>query len=147
MTPEGATSMSSIASSLQSSSAGPLQQERGSIAASTTSNFSSVSNSVEEGSSSSHAIPTASAIEYRLAKTMDPAAFKRASLALQEAIKELEDDTEDEIVLPRSPPPRGHKDDGVDMVSVVLIFFPDLFSSLSGYFFGDKIGRLTLFFF
>ncbi|KAJ3856327.1 hypothetical protein EV368DRAFT_78835 [Lentinula lateritia] len=46
---------------------------------------------------------TASA-EYRLSKSLGPSAFKRASLALEEAIRELEEDAEDEIVMPRSAP-------------------------------------------
>lgn len=42
--------------------------------------------------------------EYRLSKSLGPSAFKRASLALEEAIRELEEDAEDEIVMPRSAP-------------------------------------------
>lgn len=52
-----------------------------------------------------------SAAEYRLSKTLGPSVMKRASLALEGAIKELEEDIEDEIVMPRSPPiPRGSFD-------------------------------------
>ncbi|KAJ4488031.1 hypothetical protein J3R30DRAFT_882868 [Lentinula aciculospora] len=42
--------------------------------------------------------------EYRLSKSLGPSAFKRASLALHEAIRELEEDAEDEVVMPRSAP-------------------------------------------
>lgn len=45
-----------------------------------------------------------SAAEYRLQKTLGPSALKRASLALEEAIKEIEDEVEDEIVMPRTAP-------------------------------------------
>jgi len=52
-----------------------------------------------------------SAAEYRLQKTLGPSALKRASVALEEAIKEIEDEVEDEILLPRSVPiPRGSLD-------------------------------------
>ena len=48
------------------------------------------------------------AAEYRLHKTLGPSVLKRASIALDEAIREIEDEVEDEILLPRSvPPPRG----------------------------------------
>lgn len=116
LTPEGTTSISSLVSSMQASPT-PPQREAGSVLASSMS-VSSIGNGTEEGSTtSSNAIPTATAIEYKLAKTMDPAALRRASLALQEAIKELEDETEDEIVLPRSHTPRGVVDDAPDTVS------------------------------
>ncbi|KAJ3512524.1 hypothetical protein NLJ89_g3468 [Agrocybe chaxingu] len=50
-----------------------------------------------------------SAAEYRLQKTMGPSNLKRASLALEKAIKEIEDEVEDEILVPRSPPiPRAN---------------------------------------
>jgi serine/arginine repetitive matrix protein 2 len=49
-----------------------------------------------------------SAADYRLSKTLNPAALKRASLALEEALKEIEEEigeeAEDEIVMPRSAP-------------------------------------------
>lgn len=45
-----------------------------------------------------------SAAEYRLSKTLGPAVFKRASVALGNAIRELEEEAEDEIVMPRSAP-------------------------------------------
>jgi len=45
-----------------------------------------------------------SAAEYRLSKTLGPSVFKRASLALEEVIKEIEEEVEDEIVMPRSAP-------------------------------------------
>jgi serine/arginine repetitive matrix protein 2 len=48
------------------------------------------------------------AAEYRLHKTLGPSVLKRASMALDEAIREIEDEVEDEILLPRSvPAPRG----------------------------------------
>ena len=60
------------------------------------------------GESSIQAISVA---EYRLQKTLGPSALKRASIALEEAIKEIEDEVEDEILLPRSVPvPRGSLD-------------------------------------
>jgi len=50
-----------------------------------------------------------SVAEQRLQKTLGPTSFKRASMALQQAIKEIEDEVEDEILLPRSVPiPRGN---------------------------------------
>ncbi|KAJ7489857.1 hypothetical protein B0H11DRAFT_2010682 [Mycena galericulata] len=49
-----------------------------------------------------------SVAEYRLSKTLGPSALRRASLALEEAIKAIEEEGEDEIVMPRSAPvPRG----------------------------------------
>lgn len=46
--------------------------------------------------------------EYRLQKTLGPSVLRRASLALDEAIREIEDEVEDEILLPRSVPiPHG----------------------------------------
>jgi serine/arginine repetitive matrix protein 2 len=51
---------------------------------------------------------SSSVAEYRLSKTLNPAALKRASLALEEALKEIEEEmgeeAEDEIVMPRSAP-------------------------------------------
>lgn len=65
---------------------------------------------------SSNAVSTATAIEYRLAKTMDPVAFPRA---LQHTFPES-DETDDEIVLPRSNTPRVVVNDEDDVVSLVL---------------------------
>ncbi|KAJ6546531.1 hypothetical protein DFH09DRAFT_1171276 [Mycena vulgaris] len=49
-----------------------------------------------------------SVAEYRLSKTLGPSVLRRASLALEEAIKAIEEEAEDEIVMPRSAPvPRG----------------------------------------
>jgi serine/arginine repetitive matrix protein 2 len=49
-----------------------------------------------------------SAAEYRISRALNPAALKRASLALEEALKEIEEEigeeAEDEIVMPRSAP-------------------------------------------
>jgi serine/arginine repetitive matrix protein 2 len=51
------------------------------------------------------------AAEYRLHKTLGPSVLKRASMALDEAIREIEDEVEDEILLPRSvPASRGSLD-------------------------------------
>jgi hypothetical protein len=84
------------------------------------SNVSSSGYGAEESSAasiSSGRMSSGTSIEYKLTKTLDPAALKRASLALQEAIKELEDETEDEIVLPRSRTPYGVINDASDPVS------------------------------
>ncbi|PPQ81221.1 hypothetical protein CVT25_015744 [Psilocybe cyanescens] len=55
--------------------------------------------------------PVLSVAEYRLQKALGPAVLKRASMALEEAIREIEDEVEDEILLPRSVPiPRGSLD-------------------------------------
>jgi hypothetical protein len=52
-----------------------------------------------------------SVAEYRLSKTLGPSVLRRASLALEEAIKAIEEEAEDEIVMPRSAPiPRGSLD-------------------------------------
>lgn len=52
-----------------------------------------------------------SAAEYRLNMALGPNVLKRASLAIQQAIKEIEDEVEEEILLPRSTPiPRGSID-------------------------------------
>ncbi|KAJ7752000.1 hypothetical protein B0H16DRAFT_1547045 [Mycena metata] len=52
-----------------------------------------------------------SVAEYRLSKTLGPSVLRRASLALEEAIKAIEEEAEDEIVMPRSTPvPRGSLD-------------------------------------
>ena len=60
------------------------------------------------GDSSMQALSVA---EHRLQKALGPSALKRASVALEEAIKEIEDEVEDEILLPRSVPvPRGSLD-------------------------------------
>lgn len=133
-TPEGTTSTSSILSSFQASPT-PPRLERGSVAASSSSNLSSIGTGTEESSSASGAIHIASAIEHKLARTMDPAALKRASLALQEVIKELEDETEDEIVLPRSHTPRGVVDEVSDAVSNCS--YPYTYSLLSLFDDGD----------
>jgi serine/arginine repetitive matrix protein 2 len=50
--------------------------------------------------------PPMSVAEWRLSKVLGPSALKRASLAVQEAIRELEEEAEDEIVMPRIPPPQ-----------------------------------------
>ncbi|KAJ7738526.1 hypothetical protein DFH07DRAFT_841111 [Mycena maculata] len=45
-----------------------------------------------------------SVAEYRLSKTLGPSVLRRASLALEEAIKAIEEEGEDEIVMPRTAP-------------------------------------------
>ncbi|KAF8188401.1 hypothetical protein BJ912DRAFT_401756 [Pholiota molesta] len=60
---------------------------------------------------SDSAIQAISAAENRLQKTLGPSVLKRASMAIEQAIKEIEDEVEDEILLPRSVPvPRGSLD-------------------------------------
>ncbi|KAF9477380.1 hypothetical protein BDN70DRAFT_881285 [Pholiota conissans] len=60
---------------------------------------------------SDSAIQAFSAAESRLQKTLGPSVLKRASMAIEQAIKEIEDEVEDEILLPRSVPvPRGSLD-------------------------------------
>lgn len=48
--------------------------------------------------------PPLSVAEYRLSQTLGASGFKRASIALDEAIREMEEEAEDEIVMPRSAP-------------------------------------------
>ncbi|KAF9009412.1 hypothetical protein BDQ17DRAFT_1322984 [Cyathus striatus] len=55
------------------------------------------------GELSSSSTSTA-AVEYRLAKTFGPSVLQRASMALEEVIKEIEDEVEEEIVMPRTAP-------------------------------------------
>jgi len=64
------------------------------------------------------------AAEYRLQKTLGPSVLKRASMALDEAIREIEDEVEDEILLPRSVPvPRGSLEQlAADVVGLYLYF-------------------------
>ncbi|KAG6874077.1 hypothetical protein C0995_006934 [Termitomyces sp. Mi166 len=45
-----------------------------------------------------------SVAEYRISKALGPSALKRASMALEAAIKEFEEEVEDEILMPRSTP-------------------------------------------
>lgn len=60
---------------------------------------------------SDSAIQAISAAESRLQKTLGPSVLKRASMAIEQAIKEIEDEVDDEILLPRSVPvPRGSLD-------------------------------------
>ncbi|KAF7322856.1 hypothetical protein HMN09_00065000 [Mycena chlorophos] len=76
-------------------------------------NDTSVSSSTQEALTvrSAPLIPPApyggqplSVAEYRLSKSMGASALRRASLALEEAIKSIEEEAEDEIVMPRSAP-------------------------------------------
>lgn len=46
--------------------------------------------------------PPLSVAEYRMSKAFGPSALRRASLALEEAIRAIEEEAEDEIVMPRS---------------------------------------------
>ena len=61
---------------------------------------------------SDNALQAISLAETRLQKTLGPAILRRASLAIEQAMKEIEDEVEDEkILLPRSVPiPRGSLD-------------------------------------
>ncbi|KAF5324499.1 hypothetical protein D9611_004284 [Ephemerocybe angulata] len=63
-------------------------------------------------STSSSVNEAISAAEYRLQKSLGPAGLKRASVALENVIREIEDEElEEEIVMPRSTPiPRNHTD-------------------------------------
>ncbi|KAF8061570.1 hypothetical protein FPV67DRAFT_286113 [Lyophyllum atratum] len=50
-----------------------------------------------------------SVAEYRISKKLGSSVLKRASMAIEEAIKEFEEEADDEILMPRSTPiPRGH---------------------------------------
>lgn len=73
---------------------------------------------------SDNAIQAISLAETRLQKTLGPAVLKRASMAIEQVIKEIEDEVEDEkILLPRSVPiPRGSLD---QPASEVVSFFSD----------------------
>lgn len=53
---------------------------------------------------SDSAIQAISLAESRLQKTLGPTVLKRASMAIEQALKEIEDEVEDEILLPRSTP-------------------------------------------
>ena len=121
MTPEATAS--SVALSAQTSS--PMsQQEVGSSTDSCASHIQSSGYGAEESSetsASSVEMSTATSIECKL-KTMNAAALKRASLALQAAIKELEDETEDEIVLPRSRTLHGVMNDSSNPVSAYSLY-------------------------
>ena len=62
------------------------------------------------------------AAEYRLQKTLGSSVLKRASMALDEAIREIEDEVEDEILLPRTVPvPRGSLEQST--AEVVCLYF------------------------
>lgn len=121
MTPEATAS--NVALSAQASS--PMsQQEVGSSTDSCASHIQSSGHGAEESSetsASSVEMSTATSIECKL-KTMNAAALKRASLALQAAIKELEDEAEDEIVLPRSRTLHGVINDSSNSVSVYSLY-------------------------
>lgn len=67
------------------------------------------------------------AAEYRLQKTLGPSVLKRASMALDEAIREIEDEVEDEILLPRSVPIPG----SVEQPTSDVVRLPFLFSHCS----------------
>jgi len=105
------------------------QQEVGSSTDSCASHIQSSGYGAEESSetsASSTGMSTATSIECKL-KAMNAAALKRASLALQAAIKELEDETEDEIVLPRSRTPHGVINDSSNLVSAYSLYNTTLF--------------------
>lgn len=64
-----------------------------------------------------------SVAEYRLSKALGPSALKRASMAVQQAIQELEEEADDEIVLPRFSNVRKNGDcgqSGSDPVRVLI---------------------------
>jgi serine/arginine repetitive matrix protein 2 len=66
---------------------------------------------VPSSPSAEQQVQAITAAEYRLHKSLGPSVLKRASMALDEAIREIEDEVEDEILLPRSAPaPRGSLD-------------------------------------
>ena len=100
------------------------------------SNPSSVQSSPNEPIRSTPAAPSSpsgeqqfqaiTAAEYRLHKTLGPSVLKRASMALDEAIREIEDEVEDEILLPRSvPAPRGSLDQPTaEVVRPYFYFLP-----------------------
>jgi len=69
-----------------------------------------------------------SVAEYRIAKTLGPLGLKRASIALEEAFKGIQE-AEDEIVMPRSTPiPRiNHDHSPPPMELVVRYFLPEMF--------------------
>ena len=93
VTPDGGSNPSSVQSS---------PNEKGTIRSTPSAPSSPI------GEQQFHAITAA---EYRLHKTLGPSVLKRASMALDEAIREIEDEVEDEILLPRSvPAPRGSLD-------------------------------------
>jgi serine/arginine repetitive matrix protein 2 len=75
-------------------------------------NPSEQDSSVHSSQHSENGEHVVSMAEYRISKSMGPAALKRASLALQQAIQEIEE-ADDEILLPRSTPiPRTSIDQG-----------------------------------
>lgn len=68
--------------------------------------------------------------EYRLQKRLGPVVLKRASIAIEQAIKEIEDEVEDEIVLPRSVPiQRSSLDQGSGTGDVVRLCCPFEFNA------------------
>lgn len=100
---------SSIADSVSSSNPPTDSNEEESLLSHPTTSANDQSSVVSASSSISEPI---SAAEYRLQKSLGPTGLKRASLALESVIKEIEDEeVEEEIVLPRSTPiPRNHAD-------------------------------------
>lgn len=101
---------SSIADSLR-----PVTPEGGDLSSSTPSSspddrVSSV-RSAPLAPSNPYGEQSISVAEYRIAKTLGPSALKRTSMALAQVIKEIEEEAEDEIVMPRSTPiPRSSSD-------------------------------------
>ncbi len=55
-------------------------------------------------------LETLSGVEYLLQNQLGFSNFKRASIALEQAMKEIEDELEEEILLPRTPIPRSNLD-------------------------------------
>lgn len=59
--------------------------------------------------------------EYQLQNQLGPINLKRASMALQQVMKEIEDELEEEILLPRTTPiPRGNLDQAMQDVVCLL---------------------------
>jgi hypothetical protein len=100
---------SSISDSVTSSSPPTDSNEEESVLSHPSTTVNDQSSVLSASSSISEPI---SAAEYRLQKSLGPTGLKRASLALENVIKEIEDEeVEEEIVLPRSTPiPRNHAD-------------------------------------
>jgi hypothetical protein len=62
-----------------------------------------------------------SGVEYQLENQLGPVNLKRASMALQQVMKEIEDELEEEILLPRTTPiPRGNLDQAMQDVVCLL---------------------------
>jgi hypothetical protein len=94
---------STKSNSTYSESLRPVTPEESSI-------ISSVQSSPVPSKSTSEQGSPISMAEYRLAKALGPNGIKRASLALQQAMKEIEEEVEEEILMPRRPASRMNHD-------------------------------------